>query len=81
MGVGSEAERYRGLATTYATDNTLGDVGDVMDVSIHYAWTMSHELTHVQTYLNIAHEVTSLSTSACVLNSEIDTIAVVLGGE
>lgn len=81
MDVGSEAEQYRGLATTYATDNTLGDVGDVMDVRTHYSWTMSHELTHVQTYLDIVHEVTSLSTSACILNSEIDVIAVVLGGE
>lgn len=32
-------------------------------------------------YLDTAHEVTALSTSACVLNSEINMIAEVLGGD
>ncbi|KAG0700444.1 hypothetical protein DFH29DRAFT_1055069 [Suillus ampliporus] len=35
----------------------------------------------MNSYLDTAHEVTSLSTSACVLNSEINTIADVLGGD
>ncbi|KAJ8593663.1 hypothetical protein M405DRAFT_579416 [Rhizopogon salebrosus TDB-379] len=60
----SEAEKHRNLVTAYATDSTLGDVGDATNA-----------------YLDITHEVTSLSISACVLNSEIDMIAVVLGGD
>lgn len=35
----------------------------------------------MQSYLDTAHEVTTLSTSACVLNSEINTIADVLEGD
>jgi hypothetical protein len=81
MGTGSEAEKHRGLVTAYATDNMLGDVGDAMNVCSPYVWIMHRELTLMQTYLDISHEATSISTSACVLNSEIDTIAAVLGGE
>ncbi|KAG2096547.1 uncharacterized protein F5147DRAFT_716580 [Suillus discolor] len=35
----------------------------------------------MNSYLDTAHEVTALSTSACVLNSEINMIAEVLGGD
>ncbi|KAG2343213.1 hypothetical protein BDR05DRAFT_982903 [Suillus weaverae] len=35
----------------------------------------------MNSYLDTIHEVTALSTSACVLNSEINTIADVLGGD
>lgn len=35
----------------------------------------------MNSYLDTAHQVTTLSTSACVLNSEINTIADVLGGD
>jgi hypothetical protein len=80
MHVGSEAEKHRNLVTAYATDSTLGDVGDATNVRSHYARIMGHELILMQAHLDITHEVTSLSISACVLNSEIDMIAVVLGG-
>lgn len=59
-----DAEKYRVMLTTYATDNTSGDMDDAMN-----------------SYLDTVHEVTALSTSACVLNSEINTIADVLGGD
>lgn len=35
----------------------------------------------MNSYLDAAHEITALSTPACVLNSEINTIADVLGGD
>lgn len=35
----------------------------------------------MNSYLDASHEVTALSTSACVLNSEINTIADALGGD
>ncbi|OJA09334.1 hypothetical protein AZE42_05467 [Rhizopogon vesiculosus] len=64
-------ENKRSEAEKYrdlVTDNATDNaLGDVGDA--------------INTYLDIAHEVTSLSTSACVLKSEIDTIAVVLGGD
>lgn len=69
------------MLTACATDNTPGDMDDAMNVRSHYWWSMSSLLTPMQNYLDTAHEVTALSTSACVLNSEINMIAEVLGGK
>ena len=80
MDTGSDFERYCGLVTAYATDNTLGDVGDAMNVGSHYVRIVD-QLSRMQSYLDTAHQVMSLSTSVCVLNSEINTIAGVLGGK
>ncbi|KAG1765917.1 hypothetical protein EDD22DRAFT_1013394 [Suillus occidentalis] len=39
------------------------------------------DISAMNSYLDTAHQVTTLSTTACVLNSEINTIADVLGGD
>jgi hypothetical protein len=68
------------MLAAYATDNTPGDTSDAMNVRTHHARSLRSLLSLIQSYLDTAHQVTTLSTSACVLNSEINTIADVLGG-
>jgi hypothetical protein len=81
VSTGTDAEKYRVMLAAYATDNTPGDMGGAMNVRTHCARSMRSLLTLMQSYLDTAHEVTTLSTSACVLNSEINMITDVLGGK
>ncbi|KAJ7288142.1 hypothetical protein C8J57DRAFT_1641335 [Mycena rebaudengoi] len=73
-------EQYLKLFSAYDADHSLGKIDEISEAS--FCLTLSMKLLmNLKTYLDTNHQVTSYTTSECILNTEIDTISAAIGDD